>query len=1041
MKIKLTIVFAFIMHLYSIVEAKQIFVTKSTDNIDAPEEGMLRYSISNAKSNDTILFLVDSVGLEGELRISYKSLIIDGGNGVILDGGQNSRIFNISFDSFTKITLSNLKIQNGYIGASDLAWGGGFYASGTGEGLVVDRCIFEGNIAHTDFGDGQGGAVRTNGGVFTNCYFFNNKVTGSGNSNSGGAIMATGEAKIMNCVIAGNYAKYAGGISAISGTLIYNCTVTQNNSEFSPGGIDVNSDAYTKVKNCIVYNNYAYNGTISNLGSGGSANYFNCALNEGDFMVGSNNNIALTENPFSLNQGIDSLSLKETAQSIDAGTIINIDFLVTDIIESSRISGVTIDIGAYEYYQKPNKWVITNSEDNTNPEEGMLRYALQNAVNGDTIVFEVNTIFADTTFLIDNKSLIIRGNETDRTKIIGDSSFSILELQFKDTITRTIIENLEFTKGYGTNPAINTSHSNLYITENKNLLRNCRFYDNYASSGSAISIFQFNIVNCYFENNTSDTATYGSVASAIYTKNSIVDSCIFINNNNFSDYRYSAGALYADNSDIKNCSFFNNSAYGGDVGGAVYIKNGLVENCTFEANYLDIKTNGGGALYCSNSSVVNCKFLNNKGGDYWGGAYNAGAVESRGSNTFIGCLFSNNSSMGAGALVGSANDKIINCTFVNNESTSDWGGINLIEGESQITIKNSIVYGNMPFNFKAGNIHGGNVATLKLDATYSAIEDTLLPGEGNIRLNSSPLQPLQASDFYLLSDTSVCINAGDTTEVSSLLMATDIFGNNRINGNAIDVGAVEHYDRLAPIINWPTTNNIVYGNNLINTINLDGSANIAGDFQFNLDTTFFPDAGLSYIQTVFSPHEDSILAYKSIVENLEIQVDKVELSVSAVDTTVILGDVEPAYRLIYSGFVLDEDEDVLDQKPTAHVNNYSELGVGAYYDVVEVSGGRDSNYDFNYDSGTLTIISNVSALKNISFDLSVFPNPTSDVIIIENYIGVIEYSVTSLTGEQLINGIENTEQLLVDLSNMKTGLYILSLRLNGERIEYKVIKQ
>ena len=225
MKIKLTIVFAFIMHVYSIVEAKQILVTKSTDNIDSPEEGMLRYSIFNAKSNDTILFLVDSVSLEGELRISYKSLTIDGGNGVILDGGQNSRIFNISFDSFTKITLRNLKIQNGYISATDFAWGGGLYAFGTGDGLVVDRCIFEENVAHTDLGDGQGGAVRVQGGVFTNCYFFNNKVTGTGNSNSGGGIMATGGAKIINCVFAGNYAKYAGGISAISGTLIYNCTV------------------------------------------------------------------------------------------------------------------------------------------------------------------------------------------------------------------------------------------------------------------------------------------------------------------------------------------------------------------------------------------------------------------------------------------------------------------------------------------------------------------------------------------------------------------------------------------------------------------------------------------------------------------------------------------------------------------------------------------------------------------------------------------------------------------------------------------------
>lgn len=61
----------------------------------------------------------------------------------------------------------------------------------------------------------------------------------------------------------------------------------------------------------------------------------------------------------------------------------------------------------------------------------------------------------------------------------------------------------------------------------------------------------------------------------------------------------------------------------------------------------------------------------------------------------------------------------------------------------------------------------------------------------------------------------------------------------------------------------------------------------------------------------------------------------------------------PEFTLDYSGFVSDEDIRVIDTRPYAYTSAKKDSNVGTY--TINITGGDDNNYSFNYSSGKLTI--------------------------------------------------------------------------------------
>ncbi|MBR0239208.1 MAG: hypothetical protein IJQ39_14025 [Thermoguttaceae bacterium] len=82
-------------------------------------------------------------------------------------------------------------------------------------------------------------------------------------------------------------------------------------------------------------------------------------------------------------------------------------------------------------------------------------------------------------------------------------------------------------------------------------------------------------------------------------------------------------------------------------------------------------------------------------------------------------------------------------------------------------------------------------------------------------------------------------------------------------------------------------------------------------------------------------------------------IDKATLTAMADDKSITYGNAAPAYTVTYSGFVNGENEFVIDTLATA-TSSYTQFdNVGEY--AISAFGANDNNYDFVYQTGTLTV--------------------------------------------------------------------------------------
>ncbi|MBK7651667.1 MAG: hypothetical protein IPJ20_14335 [Flammeovirgaceae bacterium] len=82
-------------------------------------------------------------------------------------------------------------------------------------------------------------------------------------------------------------------------------------------------------------------------------------------------------------------------------------------------------------------------------------------------------------------------------------------------------------------------------------------------------------------------------------------------------------------------------------------------------------------------------------------------------------------------------------------------------------------------------------------------------------------------------------------------------------------------------------------------------------------------------------------------------ITKASLTATANNQSRAYGAANPSLTINYAGFVNSETSAVLDTPPTTSTGAVATSGVGDY--PINISGGSDDNYDFNYVPGTLTI--------------------------------------------------------------------------------------
>lgn len=164
------------------------------------------------------------------------------------------------------------------------------------------------------------------------------------------------------------------------------------------------------------------------------------------------------------------------------------------------------------------------------------------------------------------------------------------------------------------------------------------------------------------------------------------------------------------------------------------------------------------------------------------------------------------------------------------------------------------------------------------------------------------------------------------------------------------------------------------------TITYSGFVN--GDDESVLVTT--PSAGTE--STPVNVGEYGIFVSGGSAQNYSLEfeggtltIDPAELLVEADDQTKVYGDANPELKFSYSGFVNDEDENVLDTAPTINAEVDEASNVGSY--PIVLSGGAAQNYELTLMDGILHVdpalltVSAVDASKtygeaNPAFDLT-----------------------------------------------------------------------
>ena len=133
-----------------------------------------------------------------------------------------------------------------------------------------------------------------------------------------------------------------------------------------------------------------------------------------------------------------------------------------------------------------------------------------------------------------------------------------------------------------------------------------------------------------------------------------------------------------------------------------------------------------------------------------------------------------------GALYASAGT-VENCTFHGNHAYGDGGGAYV---QPAVVFRNNIAWGNFASTGTGNDVYCSDYA----NCTFSCASDFTAGVNGNVA--SAPAFADAANgDFSLASDSPVCIDAGDDQDW--MAGATDLAGNPRIHGSAVDMGAYE----------------------------------------------------------------------------------------------------------------------------------------------------------------------------------------------------------------------------------------------------------
>jgi Secretion system C-terminal sorting domain len=699
---------------------------------------------------------------------------------------------------YTGNTTGEIFQNCSFIQNQAVSGGGGAFYSDWGSRPIILNCLFLMNKCKTD-----GGALwmTSNNPVIQNCSIMNNNASGNG----GAICLNQSNAFVGNTIIANNKASGNGAISLnVSSPVFANNTIVNNLAQWN-SGLDFASGASgAEFYNNIIWGNKNQSSVYNqiNINEADQAPIFShCVIQPGTIYSGS---VPAKSAIFDDTIGYDPLFVSPTSGAGDTynATTANWRLKTSPVISPAINMGIsnnqTANLLSTDFYNNPRKL------------NGFIDIGASEAYIGSISVN--GTVLKNTTWIAD--TVLINGNVTikDSVKlIVSPGTKVIFQGQFKLSVRGTLIamgdkdDSIIFTKsktmiGDGW-PGINfdncqTGAKGALTHNDTSYLQYCIF--EYAKNmnpfnGGAISVCFFSklvISNCIFRN---DTADYGAAILISSLSNPVIKSNLFYGNHTYRN----GGAIAIDSKSqpvIMNNFITNNSCFGYiySEGGGIYVTN-------------------------SNPVIVN-NIMSNNYGSIGGGISIANNAEP---------VFSNN-------------------TVVFNYANQGGGIFN--DNTTTYDIYNSLFWGNhapgysdqVDNEYKA-NFYNCNIQDYYIwdnfGGTWNDSANIISVDPGFIKLPfplDSTGSGLKAD--YHISTFSGNINNGTTNIPGIILPGTDIFGNARINGGQIDIGAVENQGNKLEFIQQPVGASLCEGNTVTLSVVLSDTAKI----QWQKDGQYLP---------------------------------------------------------------------------------------------------------------------------------------------------------------------------------------------------------
>jgi hypothetical protein len=253
-------------------------------------------------------------------------------------------------------------------------------------------------------------------------------------------------------------------------------------------------------------------------------------------------------------------------------------------------------------------------------------------------------------------------------------------------------------------------------------------------------------------------------------------------------------------------------------------------------------------------------------------------------------------------------------------------------------------------------VSGNGLSSSDYAITYWSGTLTVVPAQPIISWS----QPAAVPSGTVLGDVQLCASSGVPgsftyapaagtvmtfgSHVLSVLFTPDDRQNHLSATASVTLSVVGRDARLT----WPPPAAIAYGTSLSGT-QLNASASIPGIFSYNPAAGTILHAGSLALGVVFTPTDGAPAESLSV----PILVDKARLVAIGEGKERSYGKANPAFTIIYTGFLAGEGPNVLDSLPVASCTASALQSVGTY--PITVSGGADADYAIETVAGVLTI--------------------------------------------------------------------------------------